>query len=146
MSFVSVVPQWLTAASADLASLASAVGAANVAAAASTTEITAAASDEVSAGIAALFSRHAAQYQALSIQATQFHEQFVATLAGGAGAYVAAETTNAQQAVLGAINAPWQAWLGRPLLGNGADATTPGGAGGAGGLLWGNGGAGAAGP
>ncbi|WP_155769724.1 PE family protein, partial [Mycobacterium asiaticum] len=145
MSFVSVVPQWVTAASSELAGIGSAVGAANAAAAASTTGIVAAACDEVSAGIAELFNTHAVEYQTLSVQAALFHEQFVATLTGNAAAYGAAEAANAQQVVLGAINAPFEAWLGRPLLGNGADATTPGGAGGAGGLLWGNGGAGAAG-
>ncbi|WP_196773080.1 PE family protein, partial [Mycobacterium asiaticum] len=145
MSFVNVVPQWATAASSELAGIGSAVGVANAAAVASTTQIVAAAADEVSAGIAALFSTHALEYQSLGVQAELFHEQFVAMLAGSAAAYGAAESANAQQVVWGAINAPFEAWLGRPLIGNGADATTPGGAGGAGGLLWGNGGAGAAG-
>ncbi|WP_337360551.1 PGRS repeat-containing protein, partial [Mycobacterium tuberculosis] len=44
------------------------------------------------------------------------------------------------QQVLGLINAPTQALLGRPLIGNGADGTAANPNGGAGGLLYGNGG------
>lgn len=88
----------------------------------------AAGADEVSAGIAALFGAHARAYQALSAQAAAFHAQFVQALNAGAGSYAAAEGANAsplqtvQQDALNAINAPTQALLGRPLIGNGANA------------------------
>ncbi|MBL7659432.1 PE family protein, partial [Escherichia coli] len=137
-------PQLLATAALDLASIGSQVSAASAVAAMPTTEVVAAGADEVSLAISALFGQHAQAYQALSAQAAAFHQQFVQTLAGGAGAYAAAEAQVEQQ-LLAAINAPTQALLGRPLIGDGANATTPGGAGGAGGLLFGNGGAGAAG-
>ncbi|MEK0504389.1 PE family protein, partial [Mycobacterium ulcerans] len=54
MSFVSVVPEWVAAAATDVAGIGSVVGAANAAAGA-TTSVTAAAGDEVSVAIAALF-------------------------------------------------------------------------------------------
>ena len=65
---------------------------------------------------------------------------------------MAAEAANASplQALLAggqelAFFSPVKDLVGRPLFGNGANATTPGAAGAAGGLLYGNGGNGAAG-
>ncbi|BBA87096.1 PE domain-containing protein [Mycobacterium pseudoshottsii] len=55
MSFVSVVPEWVAAAATDAAGIGSVVGAANAAAAGATTSVTAAAGDEVSVAIAAVF-------------------------------------------------------------------------------------------
>ena len=54
----------------------------------------------------------------------------------------AAEAANASplQLVEQLINAPSQALLGRPLIGDGANGTAANPNGGAGGLLWGNGG------
>jgi hypothetical protein len=43
------------------------------------------------------------------------------------------EAANAEQNLLNAVNVPTQAMLGRPLIGNGANASTPGANGGAGG-------------
>ncbi|EFD43073.1 predicted protein [Mycobacterium tuberculosis variant africanum K85] len=55
--------------------------------------------------------------------------------------YASAEAANVEQQLLGAINAPTMALLGRPLIGHGADgAPGTGQAGGAGGILYGNGG------
>ncbi len=110
------------------------------AAALPTTGILAAGADEVSAAIAALFGAHGQAYQALSAQAAALHAQFVQSLNSASGAYAAAETANVEQQLLNAINALTQALLGRPLIGNGADGTTPGQAGAPGGLLYGNGG------
>jgi PPE-repeat protein len=59
------------------------------AAAAPTTGIVAAGADEVSAAVAALFSAHATEYQALSTSAAAFHEQFVQTLQAAGGSYAA---------------------------------------------------------
>ncbi|MCV7123122.1 PE family protein, partial [Mycobacterium lacus] len=140
MSFVLVSPSQLMAASADLAGIGSAIGAANAAALTPTAALAAAGGDEVSAAIAALFSTHALDYQKLSAQAALFHEQFVQALTAAAGSYASAEATNVEQQVLGAINAPTQALFGRPLIGNGADGTAANPNGGAGGLLYGNGG------
>ncbi|WP_338157580.1 PGRS repeat-containing protein, partial [Mycobacterium marinum] len=69
----------------------------------------------------------------------------VQTLSASSASYAGAEASNAAQALLDLINAPTQALLGRPLIGNGADGATVGGLGtpgGAGGLLYGNGGRG----
>ncbi|MEK1275554.1 PE family protein [Mycobacterium ulcerans] len=117
--------------------------------------VMAAGADEVSALIAGLFDAHAQAYQALSAQALVFHDQFVQMLNAGAGSYAAAEAANASplqvvqnlgQNVLAAVNAPTQAVLGRPLIGDGANGwPNTGGDGGAGGLLYGNGGNGGSG-
>jgi hypothetical protein len=84
----------------------------------------AAADDEVSAAIATLFSGHAQTYQALSNQAAAFHQQFVHALSAGAASYANAQAAaaNPLQALLSALNAPFQAATGRPLVGNGANA------------------------
>ncbi|WP_459797443.1 PE family protein, partial [Mycobacterium riyadhense] len=144
MSYLVVGPDLIAAAGRDLAGIGSAVSAANAAAVSATTVMAPAAADEVSAAITALFSEHGQQYQAISAQAANFHRHFVHVLNAGAGSYLAAEAANAESNLLGAINAPAVALFGRPIIGDGANATTPGGAGGDGGLLIGNGGNGAA--
>ncbi|MCN4187133.1 PE family protein [Mycobacterium tuberculosis] len=146
MSFVLIAPEFVTAAAGDLTNLGSSISAANASAASATTQVLAAGADEVSARIAALFGGFGLEYQAISAQVAAYHQRFVQALSTGAGAYASAEAAAAEQIVLGVINAPTQALLGRPLIGDGANATTPGGAGGAGGLLFGNGGAGRPGP
>ncbi len=145
MSFVLIAPEFVTAAAGDLTNLGSSISAANASAASATTQVLAAGADEVSARIAALFGGFGLEYQAISAQVAAYHQRFVQALSTGAGAYASAEAAAAEQIVLGVINAPTQALLGRPLIGDGANATTPGGAGGAGGLLFGNGGKGGAG-
>jgi hypothetical protein len=123
MSFVSVVPDIVSAAAGNLAGIGSAVSAANAAAATPTTGVAAMASDEVSAAVTAVFSSHAQAYQNLGAQAAAFHDQFVRTLSGGAGAYVATEFANVQQNLLNAVNAPAATLLGQPSLGAGSVAT-----------------------
>ncbi|MCV7075105.1 PE family protein, partial [Mycobacterium szulgai] len=151
MSFVVTVPETVSAVANELADIGSAISSANAAAALPTTGVVAAAADEISAAIASIFGVHAQGYQALSSQAAAFHEQFVRALAAGATSYAAAEAASAsplqalEQGVLSVVNAPTQALLGRPIIGNGANGTSPGQPGGAGGLLFGNGGNGAAG-
>ncbi|WP_257703433.1 PE family protein, partial [Mycobacterium tuberculosis] len=141
MSYVIATPEMMATAAFDLARIGSQVSAASAVAAMPTTEVVAAGADEVSAGIAALFSAHAQEYQALSAQAAAFHDQFVHTLTAAARWYTATEIANAaaMRVVLGAVNAPTQTLLGRPLIGDGANGG-PGQNGGDGGLLYGNGG------
>ncbi len=78
-----------------------------------------------------------------------FHEQFVRALAAGGNSYAVAEAATAQsvqQDLLNLINAPTQALLGRPLIGNGANGLPGTGQnGGDGGILYGNGGNGGSG-
>lgn len=146
MSFLVVVPEFLTSAAADVENIGSTLRAANAAAAASTTALAAAGADEVSAAVAALFARFGQEYQAVSAQASAFHQQFVQTLNSASGSYAAAEATiasqlqTAQHDLLGAVNAPTETLLGRPLIGDGAPGTATSPNGGAGGLLYGNGG------
>src|SRR5277367_5307211 len=85
----------MSAAATDVASIGSVVATANQGVAGATTGVLAAAEDEVSAEIAALFSAHGQGYQALSAQAAAFHERFVQALTGAAGAYATAEAANA---------------------------------------------------
>ena len=117
MSFVIAAPEFVTAAASDLTSLGSTISSATAAAATQTTGVLAAAEDEVSAAIAAVFSAHGQGFQALSVQAAAFHEQFVQALTAGAGSYASAEAANVaaftanpaqtiQQDLLGLINAP----------------------------------------
>ena len=102
--------------------------------------------------IADLFSAEGQAYQKLSAEAAAFHAPFVQVLNGARAAYSLAEAANAsplqgiEEDVLGVINAPTQAVLGRPLIGNGTNgAPGTGQADGAGGILWGNGGNGGSG-
>lgn len=149
MSYVVTVPDLLSSAATQLESIGSALQAAGTVAAAPTAAIAAAAHDEVSLALAALFAGHAREYQALSARMQGFHQQFVDLVAAGAGRYAAAESANVnplQQAALDLINAPTRSLLGRPLIGDGADGVAgTGHNGGAGGLLYGNGGKGGSG-
>ena len=94
MSLVIAAPEALVAAASDLANLGSTLGTANAAAAARTTGVLAAAEDEVSTAIAALFSEHAQGFAALSARAAAFHGQFVQALTAAAGSYAGAEAAN----------------------------------------------------
>ncbi|OBI98903.1 PecA family PE domain-processing aspartic protease [Mycobacterium asiaticum] len=144
MSFLAVAPDWLSAATADLQGIGSALNSASVAAAAPTTGLAAAAADEVSTAIATLFGEFGDEFQLVNAQVSAFHQQFVTALNGASGSYASAEAAAASvlDPVLGVINAPTQFLLGRPLIGDGAPGTAANPNGGAGGILWGNGGAG----
>ncbi len=154
MSYVVAAPEVVADAAKSLESLRSAISAAQAGAAAPTTGVVAAAGDEISAAVAALFSEYGSNYQALGAQAAAFHTDFVQTLGSSALAYQLAEAANSpalqalEQGVLGVVNAPTDLLVGRPLIGNGVNGTTNaqgmGTAGGAGGILIGNGGHGGA--
>ncbi len=142
MWYLSVAPDELAAAATELRGVGSIVSTVNAAAAVPTTALWPAAADEVSAAIAALFSSHAQQYQSLSVQVAAYHDQFVRALAAGGASYSLAEAASASplEQLLDLINLPSQTLLGRPLIGDGADGTASAPNGGAGGLLYGNGG------
>jgi hypothetical protein len=95
MSFVSIVPEMLSAAAGNLQSIGSAVSARNAAALAPTTGLVPAAADEVSALTAMQFAAHAQMYQAVSGQAAAMHQMFVSVLAASAGSYTTTEAANA---------------------------------------------------
>ncbi|QQW36895.1 PE family protein [Mycobacterium marinum] len=86
MSFVIAEPELMAAAATDLATIGSTLSAAHLAAA-PTAVVLPAAGDEVSVGIAQLFSAHAQDYQTLAGQAAAFHEQFVQNLTASATSY-----------------------------------------------------------
>jgi triacylglycerol lipase len=91
MSNLIAAPEIMTTAATDLATIGSDLSAAHTAAAAQTTGMLAAAEDEVSTAIAALFSAHGQGLQALGAQAAAFHAQFVQALNASAGSYASAE-------------------------------------------------------
>ncbi|OBA76595.1 hypothetical protein A5641_20630 [Mycobacterium sp. 1554424.7] len=93
MSYVMAAPEVLAAAANDVAAIGSALRA--HIAAAPTAAVIPAAADEVSAGIAQVFSQAAQSFQGLVGKASTFGEQFAQQLTGGAGAYAAAEAVNA---------------------------------------------------
>lgn len=125
MSLMVVAPEALTSAAADVESIGSALTAARLAAAVPTTGVAAAAADEVSQAVAALFAGCGREYQALTTRAGTFQQQFLQALTSAAGSYVAAEEAAAmmlrpaQQNLLGSVNPPAEALLGRPLIGTG---------------------------
>jgi PE family len=155
MSYVIAAPEIMTTAATDLATIGSALTAAKAAAAAPTTGVLAAAEDEVSEAIAAVFSAHGQGFQVMGAQAAAFHDQFMQAVTAGARSYVSADAANVAafmanpaqtigQDLSNLINPPFVALTGRPLYGNGANGFTNaqgvGTDGGSGGLLWGNGG------
>ncbi|MCV7102684.1 PE family protein [Mycobacterium palustre] len=104
MSFVIAAPDMVQAAAQDLAGVRATLSEAGAAAAGPTTAVVAAAEDQVSAAVAALFGAFGQEYQALSAQTQAFHEQFVTLLNGGARTYLATEAANAAQAAASAVN------------------------------------------
>jgi hypothetical protein len=98
VSFVTAQPEALSGAAGNLAGLGDAMAARNAAAATPTTGLPPAASDIVSAMTAAQFGQHGATYQQIAAQAAEVHEQLVAALRSGAGAYALTEAANAAAA------------------------------------------------
>ncbi|HWF68529.1 MAG TPA: PE family protein [Mycobacterium sp.] len=98
MSYVTTHPEVLSGAASSLSGLGDAMVARNAAAAAPTTGLAPAASDIVSAMTAAQFGQQGLAYQQLAAQAAEVHEQLVAALRSGAGAYALAEVANAAAA------------------------------------------------
>ncbi len=94
MSYVTAAPDVMTSVATDLAGIGSTLSATRLAAAAKTVAVVPAAADEVSAGVAHLFSHYAEDYHALAGRAAVFHEQFAQRLNAGAGSYAAAEGAN----------------------------------------------------
>ncbi|QUR68746.1 PE domain-containing protein [Mycobacterium spongiae] len=122
MLFVTAAPETVAAAATDFARIGSALSTANAGAAATTTQIVAAAEDEVSAAIAAVFSAHSHGYQGISTHAAASHARSVQALTAGADAYASAKAASVSplHGVLNAIDGPVQTLTGRPLIGNGA--------------------------
>ena len=103
MSAVIAVPELMTGAATDLATIGSTLSAAHLTAAPPTLAVLPAAADEVSTAVAHLFSQHAQDYQALAGQATAFHDEFAQHLTASTASYAGAEAANV--AVLQPFNA-----------------------------------------
>lgn len=119
MSFLFTQPQLLADAATNLAGIGSSLTAANSAAALPTTSVLAAGADEVSTAMANVFGSHAQQYQRMSAQAANLHQQFVQAMDSAGNAYADAEAANAKPmagggATAGGAGAPAQGLLGRP--------------------------------
>ena len=99
--FVTTQPDVLSGAAGNLSGIGDAMAARNAAAAAPTTGLAPAASDIVSAMTAAQFGQQGATYQQIAAQAAEVHEQLVAALRSGAGAYALTELANANAAAAG---------------------------------------------
>ena len=126
-----VSPDVVAASATDVANIGATISDADAAAAALTTELVPAAEDEISAAIAGLFGTYARDYHALVAQAAAFHDRFMQAVNASARSYVAAESANAaalfqtaQQDLLGVVNAPTEALLGRPLIATGTGTPT----------------------
>ncbi|WP_156452457.1 PE family protein, partial [Mycobacterium gordonae] len=152
-TFLIAAPEALAAASADVSGIGEAIRKATASWAPATTTVAAAAADEVSAAIARLFGSYAQGFVALDLQAAAFEQQLAQALGTSANAYAGAEAVNLSvlqavnlEGLLRPINGPVLALTGRPLIGNGTNgAPGTGAAGGAGGWLLGDGGAGGSG-
>ena len=112
MDNVVAAPEILVSAAADIEQIGSAIGAANAAAAGPTSDLLAAAQDDISAAVAKVFGQYGADYQALSRQAAAFHGEFTQALATAGNTYAQAEAANAA-AVSSALGS-----LGSPILGS----------------------------
>lgn len=95
MSILSVAPEAVSVAAADLSGIGSAIDEAKLLAAAPTLGVVAPAADSVSAELAALFGGHAETYQAVSTHGQAFHQQFITTLSAASTAYSQAEAESA---------------------------------------------------
>jgi hypothetical protein len=91
MSYAIAIPDFMTAAAADLATIGSTLDEAHRAAAPATLAVVPAAADEVSVSIARLFSEHGQAYQAVARDEAMFQEHFVQNLTAGAASYASIE-------------------------------------------------------
>ena len=96
MALLNVAPEALGSAARQLGGIGAAVNDAHAAAAPVTTTVGAAAGDEVSAAVAALFRSHGAAFEAAGAQAGMFHAAFTNALSGAGGVYAESEVAGAQ--------------------------------------------------
>jgi hypothetical protein len=122
MSFVVAMPDLIQGAARDLAGIRSSLAEATAAATGPTTGVAAAAEDEISIALASLFGNFGSEFQALTVQAQAFHQEFVGLLNAGANAYLGAEAANAEQTLMGELPAPAAA---SPVTGFGATVAAP---------------------
>jgi PE family len=131
MPSVTAIPELMQGAAQDLAGIGSTLAEATTSVSAPTTGIAAAARDEVSIAVAALFGEFGQKFQGVSAQAQAFHTQFVSLLSSSGGAYAGADMANAASvssaqlaqelnAFGSAVAAPYQALASTTLTNAGA--------------------------
>lgn len=101
MSFVVAGPESLAAAASDLAGIGTALDEASARSAQTTTEVVAAASDQVSDLTAELFSAHGRSYQQLGAELAALHRAFVQNLTATEQAFARTEATAAASLLAG---------------------------------------------
>jgi PE family/PPE-SVP subfamily C-terminal region len=94
MAYVNTAPPAIAAAAAQLEGIGNSFSTESSAAATSTTAIAPAASDEVSALQAGVFSTYGQLYQTVSAQAQAIHQQFTSLLQSSSGSYEGTESAN----------------------------------------------------
>ena len=94
MAYVSTAPAAIAAAATQLEGIGNSFSAESAAAATPTTAIAPAASDEVSALQAGVFSTYGQLYQTVSAQAQAIHQQFTNLLQSSSGSYQDTESAN----------------------------------------------------
>lgn len=98
MSFVFAAPDLLNDAAGNVSGIGTTLAEATAAAAGPTTNVAAAAADEVSVAFSQLFGTYGQQFQAVSAQAAAYHTEFASLMNGGAAAYLTAELAAAAAA------------------------------------------------
>lgn len=91
MAHVIATPELMTVAAADLATIGSSLEETHRLAGPSILALSPAAADEVSVGVAQLFSEHAREYQTVALKAAEFQERLVENLTASSVAYASAE-------------------------------------------------------
>ncbi|MFV0495158.1 PE family protein [Mycobacterium sp.] len=120
MTHLLASPEALAAAVGNVDGIGATIRAANAAAAGPTAGLLAAAGDEVSAAITALFNEYGLEYQAVTGQATAFHSDFTRALSNAATSYAQAEAINGAalsagvSSTLATAAVPVQSLLGGP--------------------------------
>jgi hypothetical protein len=104
MAYVNTTPAAIAAAATQLEGIGNSFSAESTAAAGPTTALAPAASDEVSALQAGVFSTYGQLYQTVSAEATAIHQQFVNLLQTSSGSYQDAEAANATQAAANSVS------------------------------------------
>src|ERR1700760_4079047 len=95
MSFLTAIPQELLSAASQLEGIGNALTAQITGSAASTTAVAPAASDQVSALQAGIFSTYGTLYQQIAQEAQAIQQQFISTLGLSSGSYTESEAANA---------------------------------------------------
>lgn len=116
MSVVIAELHAIASAASDLSRIGATINTANAAAVLPTTQIAAAAADEVSEAVAALFGAFARDYQALGTQVAAFHDGVVGALNSAAQKYADTEVAGAAQLADGGTSAAPAPAVARPAL------------------------------